>query len=73
MICSPIKGKVIRRTRYGIELYALCNELDIVKVMKRGRMRWLGHPCRMQELDPRRKLTVLKPESKRRVGKRKLR
>ena len=34
---------------------------------------WLGHLCRMQELDPQRKLTVLKIEGTRRVGKPKLR
>jgi hypothetical protein len=33
---------------------------------------WLGHLFRMQELDPFRKLTVLKPEGNR-VGKPKLR
>jgi len=41
-------------------------------VIKIGRVRWLGHLFRMQELDPCRKLTVLKPESTRRVGKHKL-
>ena len=72
MIYSPIKGIGIWRTRYSIELCALCNELNIVKVMKTGRMRWLGHLFRMQELDPCRKLTVLKPEGTRRLGKPKL-
>ena len=37
-------------------------ELDIVKVIKIGRLRWLGHQFGMQELDPCRKLTVLKAE-----------
>ena len=32
-------------------------------------MRWLGHLCRMQELEPCGKLTVLKPEGSQRVGK----
>jgi hypothetical protein len=44
------------------ELYTLYNELDIVKTMKIGRLRWLGHLFRMQKLDPCRKLTLLKPE-----------
>jgi len=43
-----------------------------IKVIKIGRMRWLGHLFRMQELDPCRKLTVLKPEGTIRVGKRRL-
>jgi hypothetical protein len=37
-----------------------------------GRLRRLGQAFRMQELDPCRKLTVLKPEGTRRVGKRRL-
>jgi len=36
-------------------------------------MMWLGQLFRMQELDPCSKLTVLKTEGSRRVGKRKLR
>jgi len=40
----------------------LYDELDIVKVIKIRRLRWLGHVFRMQELDPCRKLTLLKPE-----------
>jgi len=50
----------------------LYDELGIVKMLKIGRMRWLGHLFRMQELDPRRKVTVLKPDGTRRVGKRRL-
>jgi hypothetical protein len=38
------------------------------KEIKLGRLRWFGQPFRMQELDPCRKLTVLKPEGTRRVG-----
>jgi hypothetical protein len=36
-------------------------------------MRWLGHLFRMQELDPCRKLTFLKPEGTRHVGIHKVR
>jgi hypothetical protein len=53
-------------------IYALYDELDIVKVIKIGRLKWLGRLLRMQELDSCRKLTVLKPEGTRRVGKPKL-
>ena len=48
-------------------------ELDIVKVIKIRRLRWLGRLCRMQELDPCRKLTVFIPEGTRRLGTPKLR
>jgi hypothetical protein len=58
---------------YSDELYTLYDELDVVKVIKIGGMRWLGQLFRMQELDLSRKLTVLKPERTRRVGKPRLR
>ena len=38
------------------ELYTLYDELYTVKVIKIGRLKWLGHPFRMQELDPCRNL-----------------
>jgi hypothetical protein len=34
-----------------------------------GRLKWLGHLFRVQELDPCRKFTLHKPESTRRVGR----
>jgi len=43
-----------------------------VKVIKIGRMRWMGRPFRMQELDPCRKLTVLERDGTLRVVKRRL-
>jgi hypothetical protein len=60
------------RTFYSNDLNALYDELGIVNVVKIGRLRWLGHLFRMQELDSRRKLIRLKPESTRCAGKRKL-
>ena len=44
----------------------------IVQLMKIGRLRWLGHLLRMQELGPCRKLTLLTPEIIQCVGKPKL-
>ena len=38
-------------------------------LVKIGRLRWLGHLFRRQELDPCRKLTLLKPERSRLVGR----
>jgi hypothetical protein len=63
MIYDLINYKGIWRTRYKNELYTLYDELDIVEVTKLGRLRWLGHLFRMQELDPFRKFTVLKAEN----------
>ena len=49
-------SNAVRRIRYSNELYALYVELDIVKMIKIGRLRWLGQLFRLQELDPCRKL-----------------
>ena len=51
-IYGPVNANGIWGTRYISELYALYDELDIDKVIKMGRLRWLGHLFRMQELDP---------------------
>ena len=73
MIYGPINVNGIWKTRYSNELYTHSDELDLIGVVKIGKLRWLGHLFRMQELDPCRKRTVLKPEGTRRVGKTKLR
>jgi hypothetical protein len=58
----------IWRTRCNSELHTLYDELHIVKVIKIGRLGWLGYFFRMQELDPCSKLTLLKPDDIRRAG-----
>ena len=72
MIYGPINDTGKWRTRYSHEFYTLYDQLDIAKVIKTGRLRWLVHLFRMQEVGPCRKLTVLKPEGTRRLGKPKL-
>jgi hypothetical protein len=57
-IYGPINEGGICRIRYNNELYKLYSEPDTVTVIKIGRLRWLGHLFRMQELDPCRKLTL---------------
>jgi hypothetical protein len=52
-----------------MSFYALYDELDVSKVIKIGRWRWLGHLFRMLGLDPCRKRSLLKPEGTRLVGK----
>jgi len=47
MIYGPINNNATWKTRYNNELYTFYNEPDIVKVVKAGRMRWLGHLFRM--------------------------
>lgn len=66
-ICGPITEYGICKSSYNHELYELCDEPYIVKVIKVGRLRWLGHLFRMQEQNPCRKLNLHKPESTRQV------
>jgi len=61
MIYGPVYDNGTWRTRYTNELYIPYNGLHIVNVIKIGRLRWLVHLFRMQELDPWRKLTLLNP------------
>jgi hypothetical protein len=68
-IYGPTNEGGIWRIRYSNELSKLYNEPDTVRVIKIGRLRWLGQLFRMQQLDPWRKLTLHQPESIRRVGK----
>jgi ribosomal 50S subunit-associated protein YjgA (DUF615 family) len=58
---------------YNNGLYALYDELHIVKVTERRRLKWLGHLCRKQEVASCRKLTLPKLEGTQRVGSPKLR
>jgi hypothetical protein len=60
-IYGPVKKNGIRRSGYGHEHNKLYNELDVVKMIKGGRLRWLGQLLRMQEQKPCRKLTLHKP------------
>jgi hypothetical protein len=73
LIYGPVKDNGIWRTRSNSQNYTLYDKPDVVKVVMLGRLRWLGHLFRIQELDPCRKLTLLKPEGTRFVGKPKLR
>ena len=72
MIYGPFSDNGTWRTRCTNERYTLYDGLHIVNVIKIGRLRWLVRFFRMQELDPWRKLTLLKPDGTRRVGERKL-
>jgi hypothetical protein len=50
-------------------LYQLYEEPYIVKVVKAGRLRSLGHLFRSEDMNPCRKLTFTKPENIRRRGR----
>jgi len=63
IIYGPINDNGIWGTSYNNEPCMLYDELDVEKLIKIGRLKWLRHICRMQELNHCRKLTILKPES----------
>jgi len=46
-IYSSVYDNDTWRTSYNNELYTVYDELDIVTVIKTGRLRWLGHLCKM--------------------------
>jgi hypothetical protein len=54
-------------------LYRLHDETDLVTTVKITRLRWAGHILRMQDNLPCNKITLDKPESRRRVGRLNLR
>jgi hypothetical protein len=51
-IYGPIKENGIWRSRFKHYLYELYKKPEIVKTIKAGRVRWLGHLCRMQSKRP---------------------
>jgi hypothetical protein len=72
MIYSPVKTEENGEQDTIMNLYVLW-WTNIVKVVKIGRLKWMGQLVRMQEMDPCRKLALLEPEGTWHVGKPKLR
>jgi hypothetical protein len=62
---GPINENGNWRSRYNHELYRLYEDSEIIKVIKAGRLRWLGHLYRANETDPCRKVTFTKIEGRR--------
>jgi hypothetical protein len=56
-------------SRYNHELYQLYEDSEIIKVIKAGRLRWLGLLYRANETDPYRKATFTKTEGRRKKGR----
>jgi hypothetical protein len=56
------------RSRDNHELYQLYEYSEIIKVIKTGRLRWLGHLYRANETDPCRKVTFTKTEGRRKTS-----
>ena len=72
-IYGPICEGVKWRSRYNEELYRLYDETDLVTTIRITRLRWAGHIVRMQDNLPYKKITLDKPEGRRRVGRPNLR
>jgi hypothetical protein len=72
-IYGPICEGAIWRSRYNVELYRLYDETDLVTSIRITRLRWAGHIVRMQDNLPCKKITLDKPEGRRRVGRPNLR
>jgi hypothetical protein len=66
-IYGPICEGAIWRSRYNKELHRLYDEIDLVTTVRITRLRWAGHIVRMQDNLPCKKITLDKPEGKRRV------
>jgi hypothetical protein len=54
-------------------VYCLYDETDLVTIIKITRLRWAGHIIRMQDNLPCKKITLDKPEGRRRAGRPNLR
>jgi hypothetical protein len=58
---------------YNEELYRLYDEIDLVTAIRISRLRWAGHIVRNQGNVPCKKITLDKPEGRRRVVRTNLR
>jgi hypothetical protein len=72
-IYGPICEGAAWRSRYNEELYHLYDETDLVTTIRITRLRWAGHIVRMQDNLPCKKITLDKPDDRRRVGRPNLR
>jgi hypothetical protein len=68
-IYGPICEGVIWRLRYNEELYRLYDEIDLVTTIWITRLRWAGRVVQMQDNLWCKKITLDKPEGRRRVGR----
>jgi hypothetical protein len=69
IIYGPICEGAIWSSRYNEELYHLYDETDLVTTVRITRLRWAGNIVRIQDNLPCKKITLDKPEGRRRVGK----
>jgi hypothetical protein len=72
-VCGPLCEGATWRSRYNEELYHLYDVIDLVTAIRISRLRWAEHIVRMQDNLPCKKITLDKPEGRRRVGRPNLR
>jgi hypothetical protein len=72
-IYGPLCEGATWRSRHNEELYRLYDEIDLVTAIKISGLRWAGHIVRMEDNLPCKKITLDKPEGRRRVGRSNLR
>jgi hypothetical protein len=72
-IYGPVCEGTTWRSRYNEELDRLYDETDLVTSVRITRLRWAGHIVRMQDNLRCKKITLDKPEGRRRVGRPNLR
>jgi hypothetical protein len=72
-IYGPLCEGATWRSRYNEELYRLCDDIDLVTAIRISRLRWVGHIVRMEDNLPCKKITLDKPEGRRRAGRPNLR
>ena len=72
-IYGPICEVATWTSRYNEELYCLYDETDLLTTIKITRLRWTGRIVRIQDNLPCKKITLDKPEGRRRAGKPNLR
>jgi hypothetical protein len=55
--------------KYNGELYSLYTETNMVKMIKIGRLKWLGRIAKMEDNVPCMKITFSQPEDSRKQGR----
>jgi hypothetical protein len=60
-IYGPTWKNVVWRIKYNDEIYSLCEDLDIIRVIKVARIGWLGYLVRMEENSPCKNITISQP------------
>jgi len=72
-IYGPVCEEAVWRSRYIEEIYHLYDEADHVTIINIYRLRWAGHVIRIEDNLPCKKITLDKPEGRRRAGRPNLR